>query len=186
MQKNLSALGIIIAWYKQISDSQWSTFTLSELLLLRGARNTPIGPRRIGSDLLAAFWIDPLRRQEGRWLKTQALLNSILVSTFSCVEESSYCLFGFSLEFFIVRKVSPLNMWCLCIYTTPWVLECCWHCSLFWLWSESITAESVDSELARLLSYCVRLSLQAAEWDEPTDLFCQWQRQRQGQRCRGQ
>lgn len=35
-------------------------------------------------------------------------------------------------------------------------------------------------------SIALCLSLQAAERDEPTDLFCQWQWQRQGQRCRRQ
>lgn len=58
------------------------------------------------------------------------------------------------------------------------------------------TAESANIELAWMLSAfllmltCLPLYLccspQAAEWNEPTDLFCQWQRQRQGQWCRWQ
>lgn len=67
------ALLVITALNKQICDSQWAAFTPSDVLLLRGAKTPPAVSGRLDQTYRPeASWIDPCRRQEGRWLKTKS------------------------------------------------------------------------------------------------------------------
>lgn len=137
-----------------------------------------------------------LEDKRGDYLKHKTFLILHSVGTFGSSEGSSLCSVLFFV-FLILCTISHgvVNIWSRTgsvVRIFRAVKAVCWALRrpfvLFTLLSVLALYQVSRRKCQQtwLSSSCLCLSLQAAEWDEPTDLFRQRQWQRQGQRCRWQ